>query len=320
MRVPAGGQHDCLGAMCLCRESQSLIGVDEGLVAGTGSERQIEVCTLPCPAADFIRIACKMRVVRRRIGVDRAVQHVVAPIENGLRPIAVMGVEVEDGDTREVTAQDLGRHRCVVEEAESGRAVAIGVVARRSTKGERSAFSCKDRLRTRDCDLRRCVRRSVSPLHDGTGQIAQIPAGTSNYTRRARRVPHAEGTYLAAIGMDIRKHLRAVVRQFKKALVRLFEERDIVIRVDLEDRLQAIVAGIGRDQAEWAKRVDQDFAPGRDSRKAPRSSRAPCTGSADDRAGSLQKRASSRLAQGVFARNWQTWIGSKGGLSPSAPA
>jgi hypothetical protein len=69
-----------------------------------------------------------------RVGVERDRQHVAAGVKDALRPIAVVQVDVEDGDPFGRIAQKLRGNRRVVEVTEAAGQVAEGVMARRSAE------------------------------------------------------------------------------------------------------------------------------------------------------------------------------------------
>ena len=70
------------------------------------------------------------------IGVDRAVEDVGTLVEDLLGAVAMVGVEIDDGDAPVVAHEVLGSDRGVVEEARAPVGGAAGVVPRRSDRGE----------------------------------------------------------------------------------------------------------------------------------------------------------------------------------------
>ena len=63
--------------------------------------------------------------------MDRHGQHIGAGVEDALRAVAVMQVDVEDRDARRIRAQTLRGDRRIVEEAEAAGDIGEGVVAGR---------------------------------------------------------------------------------------------------------------------------------------------------------------------------------------------
>src|SRR5581483_11999830 len=75
-------------------------------------------------------------------GVEGDEHHVVAVVEDLLRAVAVVVVDVEDGHAlRPGVAEGLGRDGGVVEEAVAAVEVAPGMVARRPAQGEGGALA-----------------------------------------------------------------------------------------------------------------------------------------------------------------------------------
>src|SRR5580692_806405 len=100
------------------------------VAAGAMRERQVEVEALASAAASLRGIAGEERIIIDRIGVDGNRQHVRAIVENLLRAVAVMGVDIEDRDARMTRAQPLRGDRGVVEIAKAGGAVGARMMAR----------------------------------------------------------------------------------------------------------------------------------------------------------------------------------------------
>jgi hypothetical protein len=59
---------------------------------------QIEIEADPGAAADLFRVAGIEREVVRRVGMNRHREHLRALVEDALRAVAVMNVDVEDRD------------------------------------------------------------------------------------------------------------------------------------------------------------------------------------------------------------------------------
>jgi hypothetical protein len=74
-----------------------------------------------------------VRIIGGRVSVHGTIEHVAAAIEDRLRAVAMMRVEIDDGDTLELATQHLGGNGGIVEIAEARAAVGIGVVPRRAT-------------------------------------------------------------------------------------------------------------------------------------------------------------------------------------------
>ena len=119
MGVVAERHDQRLGAEFADRLAGTIDGRLHFRAARTRSERQVEIEALARPVAALVVIAGIERIIVRRIGMDRDRQHIVTTIEDLLRAVAVMGIDVEDRDLAEVRAQALRRDRRVVDIAEA---------------------------------------------------------------------------------------------------------------------------------------------------------------------------------------------------------
>src|SRR5690606_38027263 len=81
-------------------------------------QRKVQVEAFAGPLAAFVGEAGEIRIGERGIDVDRNGEHVGAIVEDLLLTVAVVIVDVEDGDLA-VLAEVLGRDRTAVEIAES---------------------------------------------------------------------------------------------------------------------------------------------------------------------------------------------------------
>ena len=109
-------------------------GVEEGGVAGFARQRQVEIVAEAGPFAALAGMAPEERVEAHRIGMDRDGEHVRPCVEDALRAVAVMQVDVEDRDARGGPAQMLGGDGRIVEEAEAAGDIGEGVMAGRTAE------------------------------------------------------------------------------------------------------------------------------------------------------------------------------------------
>src|SRR5215204_1117290 len=116
------------------RRRKALVSGDEGCIVRTRGERQVNIRTLAGPSADLVSIATIKRVIVGRVGMDGAVEHVVPCVEQRLRAIAVVGIEVDDSDAWHEMPQNFSRDGSIVEEAKAGCPVRIGVMPRRTAE------------------------------------------------------------------------------------------------------------------------------------------------------------------------------------------
>ena len=94
--------------------------------------------------------------------MDRHGQHVGALVEDALRAVAVMQVDVDDRHARGEAAKVLGGDRRIVEEAEAAGDIAEGMMARRAAERIGGAFACQHRVGGRHRRSRRSSRRCPS--------------------------------------------------------------------------------------------------------------------------------------------------------------
>src|SRR5690606_24710486 len=90
-------------------------------IAGFSRQRQIEIVAKARTFAAFVGMAPEKWIETHRIGMDRDSQHIRTGIENALRAIAMMQIDVEDRHTPDFRAQAFCRDRRIVDEAEAAR-------------------------------------------------------------------------------------------------------------------------------------------------------------------------------------------------------
>ena len=100
-------------------------------VAGLSRQRQIEVVADAGALAALAGMSPEERIEARRIGVHRNREDIGSRVEDALRAVAVMEIDVEDGDPRLCPQQALRSDRRIVEEAEAAGDIHKGMVARR---------------------------------------------------------------------------------------------------------------------------------------------------------------------------------------------
>src|SRR5438045_2694988 len=82
-------------------------GCEPRRVGRTERLRQVEVVAGPGALAGLVGVTPEIGIVVGRIGVDRDREHVGAPVEDALRAVAVMDIDVEHGDAFVLAAQAL---------------------------------------------------------------------------------------------------------------------------------------------------------------------------------------------------------------------
>src|SRR6476646_10053801 len=98
------------------------------VVAGALRQWNVQICAQARARAPFLRISPYIRIVEDGVGMDRNRENVGAFVEDALRAIAVMHVDIEDRDPLVLQLKLSRRHCTVVEKAESARKIAIGVM------------------------------------------------------------------------------------------------------------------------------------------------------------------------------------------------
>ncbi len=108
--------------------------------------------------------------------MDRDGEHVGPFVEDALRAVAVMDVDVEDRDTLVLQAQVRGCDRAVVEKAEAAGEIAIGVMAGRTAKRVGRALAVHDELRRRRRDIGGRAGSGPGAGADRAGGVDRVPA------------------------------------------------------------------------------------------------------------------------------------------------
>src|ERR1700733_1926251 len=98
--------------------------------------------------------------------MDRREEHVAAAIENILRAVAVMIVDVENRRTQARIDQPLCRNGDIVEIAIAAEHVRARVMSRRTGQGEGRALALSDRVRGRKRDIGARARGVPGSLRD----------------------------------------------------------------------------------------------------------------------------------------------------------
>ena len=98
--------------------------------------------------AQFVQVAQKERVFGVRVSVDAGEEHIGPVVEDGLRAVAVVVIDVEHGNAwYAAVPQCLRRQRRIVHETVAAKEVGARVVARRAAQGERRARAVSNSLR-----------------------------------------------------------------------------------------------------------------------------------------------------------------------------
>jgi hypothetical protein len=103
----------------------------------TGAARQgkVQIEAFASAGTQFVQIPQEERVLGMRVAMDAGEEDIGAVIEDGLGAVAVVVVDVQDGDARQaLVAQRLRRQRRVVQEAVTAEEVGPGMVAGRAAE------------------------------------------------------------------------------------------------------------------------------------------------------------------------------------------
>ena len=112
-------------------------------------QRKIEIESFASSFAPLVRKSEKMRKRKRWVSVDGYEQHIVSRIEDRLRSVAVMVIEIEDGRPQTAVRKPLRGDGDVVEIAVAAEHVGARVMARRPRQRERPTLVLRDGLRRR---------------------------------------------------------------------------------------------------------------------------------------------------------------------------
>jgi hypothetical protein len=175
------------------------------------------------------------RIIVRRIGVDGDEEHVGAVIEDALRAVAGVDVDVEDRHAAAFPAQVFRRDRGVVEVAEAARHIAIGMMARRPAERVGVPFAGQHQARRMHRRLGAGAGRAPGVGRDRAGgvglMIARQPDGG------ARPLAHV------AVRVDVGDHLVAGVGQLPPFRMDVLEKIEVFRRVHRGERRQTVVVG-----------------------------------------------------------------------------
>lgn len=149
-------------------------------------------------------------------------------VEDSLRAVAVMDVDVEDHDTLVPLPQMRRRDPAVVEEAEAAGHVAIGVMAGRPAERIGRILAVHHHLCRGDRDVGRSAGRSPGARADRRRGVGGVPAELAgDMGGISRGMAHR---------MDIADHLRAGIAERGPGLPGLAQERQIFRTVDARTR------------------------------------------------------------------------------------
>jgi len=208
---------------------------EEAFVAGAPIQGQVQVRTLARSAPALMGMAPEERIEPRRVRMRRHGQHLRIVVEDALRAIAVVHVDVEDCRTAAGAQQRLGCDGGVVEETETARHVGEGVMPRRTAERVDHLLARQHRLGAAHRTLRRKIGRGPGVRPDGTGGVGHVPACLAH---------HAVGV---ADPVAIRMHVghdffRGAVHTLP-ARVNVLQKRKVFRRMHVGDEADTVILG-----------------------------------------------------------------------------
>ena len=151
--------------------------------------------------------------------MDRDGEDVRPLVENALRAVAVMDVDVEDHDALVLQPQMRGGDRAVVEEAEAAGHVAIGVMAGRTAERVDRILAVHHHLRRRRRDIGGGAGGGPGAGPDRTAGVGGVPAEPADDMGRiGRGMAHR---------MHVGDHLGTGIAERRPGVPGFGEERDI---------------------------------------------------------------------------------------------
>ncbi len=166
MGIPSGRQHERVATLFQRSLGEHVASRDEIIVTRAGRKWNIHIVSRAGSRTALIRIADEERVIPRGIGVNRACKDVVAGIEDRLGTVTVMRIEIENGDPAKGSREHVCDNSGIIDVAESGCLIAVGMMTGWTARGERTAlagnhhFGRMDRaLRRKLQSLPKCPRR-----------------------------------------------------------------------------------------------------------------------------------------------------------------
>ena len=155
-------------------------------------QRQVQIVAGARPDSGLVAKAGEIGIGEARMTVDRHGEHVRARIEDLLLAVAVVIVDVEDGDAT-VARQQIGGDGAVVEIAEAAEGARLGVMARRAHQRVSEVGALKHLLRRGQRAIDRRARGEIGVEIERREGVDAVIAGEHRLVlRRPRRVSRRE--------------------------------------------------------------------------------------------------------------------------------
>ena len=155
-------------------------------------QRQVEIVAGARADPGLVAEAGEIGIGEARMAVDRDGEHVGAGVEDLLLAVAVVIVDVEDGDAA-VAREQVGGDRRVVEIAEAAEGARLGVVAGRAHQSVSEVGALQHLLRRGQRAVDRRARGKIGVEIERREGVDAVIAGEHRLVlRRPRRVPRRE--------------------------------------------------------------------------------------------------------------------------------
>jgi hypothetical protein len=178
-----------------------------------------------------VRVSPDVGIEEHGIGVDRHREHIRLFVEDSLRAVAMMHVDIEDRDPLMLQLKMSCRHRAIVQKAESPGDVAKGMVTGRPAQRVGRVFPVHDELGGGRGNIGRGAGRGPGSRTDRAPRIGRVPTEPADDVGRVRRG--------MADGMHIGDHFRTGIAERAPGLPRLLQKAKIFGAVNPRPRTLA---------------------------------------------------------------------------------
>ena len=186
------------------------------------------------------------------MGVQRHGQHIGAVVEDALGAVAMMQVDIQNGDLAALQDQLLGGDGGVVQVAKAARNLGKGVVTGGAAQGI-GGLALEQQFRRMDGTLRRGIGGNPGVGADGGRSVGDVEPGLTH---------GAEGiTVVSAGGVDVGDHLGRGTVDAAPSVMDVTQEGQIAVRVDGGDGVHAVVVWLLWGDAQPVEAADQRVDP-----------------------------------------------------------
>src|SRR5262249_33130234 len=155
-------------------------------------QRNIQIVPGAGANARLVAEAGEIGIGEARVTVDRYGKHIGPDVENLLLAVAVVIVDVENGDPA-VAGQEVGSDRTVVEIAEAAEGACLGMMPRRAYQGIGEVGALEHLFRCGECAIDGRAGGEIGIQVERRESVYAVIAGKHRLVlRRPRRVPRGE--------------------------------------------------------------------------------------------------------------------------------